>query len=479
MIKRHCLFLLLAGLLWPALPGAAAAQEGLDEQRRSQSHLPIPSSVSNPDEAQLLLAQRLHHAQGMAGLQKLLEDPKFREMAMDIASNPEKYNLGKQVEKLKQDLMDPSKAARPDLDDPAWRDVIGKVLEEGPARNSALTITPEQQSAWRDVLERFPQESRPGLGPGGMSRSPEGMPPQPGSIPPPPPGNAGPQPPGANDRPPTPPGSPPAPDPALDARARFSKQLYDLAERLQKADPALQKSPALSEFMKKLSRYAAPGNRPSSQLPDSAKLLTERLPRLGDYLDLDRLRRDAERWRPESPILPAAPHFPGIRPGGPITLPAAGMPRPGAERVNVSGWPLLLWAVIGLGFGFALWRVLAWQQERTTRTPDSGWRLGPWPVNPAAVTTREDLVRAFDYLALLCLGPVARSWNHLEIAARLGDDAPRSARRASAEERRGAAARLAVLYEQARYAPPAEALPDAELAAARRHLCLLAGVPAA
>ena len=35
------------------------------------------------------------------------------------------------------------------------------------------------------------------------------------------------------------------------------------------------------------------------------------------------------------------------------------------------------------------------------------------------------------------------------------------------------------LYEQARYAPPEEALSDIDLAAARRNLCFLAGVSAA
>jgi hypothetical protein len=85
------------------------------------------------------------------------------------------------------------------------------------------------------------------------------------------------------------------------------------------------------------------------------------------------------------------------------------------------------------------------------------------------VRTRDELVRAFEYLALLRLGPAARHRNHREIAADLGAGGPRSA----------AAERLAGLYEQARYAPPDEVLPDADLAAARADLCLLAGVAAA
>jgi hypothetical protein len=101
---------------------------------------------------------------------------------------------------------------------------------------------------------------------------------------------------------------------------------------------------------------------------------------------------------------------------------------------------------------------------------EGGWRLGPWPVRPEAVGTRDELVRAFEYLALLRLGPAARSRNHREIAGGLGADD---------EARRTAAERLAGLYEQARYAPPDEALPDADLADARAALSLLAGVAAA
>jgi hypothetical protein len=97
-------------------------------------------------------------------------------------------------------------------------------------------------------------------------------------------------------------------------------------------------------------------------------------------------------------------------------------------------------------------------------------RLGPWPVRPESVRTRDELVRAFEYLARLLLGPAACHRNHREIAAGLGE--PDGARRAAAD-------RLAGLYEQARYAPPDEELPDADLAAARADLSFLAGVAAA
>jgi hypothetical protein len=121
--------------------------------------------------------------------------------------------------------------------------------------------------------------------------------------------------------------------------------------------------------------------------------------------------------------------------------------------------------------GVIAWKFFTVQRQAATATTGTGWRLGPWPVNPNEVTTRQDLIRAFEHLSLLLLGPAARVWNHRQIATRLGareDEA--------AAERRRAASHLAVLYEQARYAPPSDPLPEGELAGARRDLCLLAGV---
>ncbi len=97
------------------------------------------------------------------------------------------------------------------------------------------------------------------------------------------------------------------------------------------------------------------------------------------------------------------------------------------------------------------------------------WSPGPWPVRPSQVSTRQDLIRAFEHLAYLLLGPGARSLNHLDVAGRLSRDD---------NGRAGAADRLAHLYEQARYAPPDEVMPLHELTAARGDLAALAGAAA-
>jgi hypothetical protein len=70
-------------------------------------------------------------------------------------------------------------------------------------------------------------------------------------------------------------------------------------------------------------------------------------------------------------------------------------------------------------------------------------------------------VLAFDYLALLKLGPQARSWNHRAVARQWSDRCA-----ACAPD----ALRLADLYERARYTAGTDALPADERDAARRAL---------
>jgi hypothetical protein len=104
---------------------------------------------------------------------------------------------------------------------------------------------------------------------------------------------------------------------------------------------------------------------------------------------------------------------------------------------------------------------------------DGEWRLGTWPVRPDAVSTRQDVIRAFEYLALLCLGPAAAVCHHRQLAERLAEqDSINPSRRQAAEM-------LAWLYEQARYAPADETLSQEQLSDARHALSSLAGVTTA
>ena len=95
-------------------------------------------------------------------------------------------------------------------------------------------------------------------------------------------------------------------------------------------------------------------------------------------------------------------------------------------------------------------------------------------MRPDQVSTRGDLVRAFEHLALLCLGRDARTHHHLDLATRIGQQPSLD------QDRRKEAARdLALLYEQARYTPDDEHLADEDLRRARRELSYLAGETAA
>jgi hypothetical protein len=89
-MNQRLLLTFLAGLL-PLL--AAADAFGDDGSRkRSQSHVQIPSSVGDPDQAQQFFSQRLREAQQFGGLQKMLEDRDLRRLVGDIQRNPENFN---------------------------------------------------------------------------------------------------------------------------------------------------------------------------------------------------------------------------------------------------------------------------------------------------------------------------------------------------------------------------------------------------
>ena len=92
---------------------------------------------------------------------------------------------------------------------------------------------------------------------------------------------------------------------------------------------------------------------------------------------------------------------------------------------------------------------------------------GPWPIDPRNITTREDVVKAFEYVSVLICGPAAKTWTHSTIAEELI---------ALAATHGETAVKLARLYELARYAPLDEPLTRAELLEARRLVCDLAGM---
>jgi hypothetical protein len=145
-----------------------------------------------------------------------------------------------------------------------------------------------------------------------------------------------------------------------------------------------------------------------------------------------------------------------------VPAPSAGTPELGGSS-SAGNWSWLA-ALAGAGLlGLVLWQALkryAGNEDAIARARRS---LGPWPVDPAAVSSREDLIRAFEYLSLLRIGQAARNWNHRHIARELSPPQTELAQE------------IATLYERARYAPGEDALPENTFDQARRGLCALAG----
>ena len=129
------------------------------------------------------------------------------------------------------------------------------------------------------------------------------------------------------------------------------------------------------------------------------------------------------------------------------------------------------WLVILILLALILTAVLWWKWA-VIFSPGAGAARsangpGPWPIDPRAINTREDVVKAFEYLSVLICGPGAKTWTHSTIADELTE---------LAATHGGAALKLARLYELARYAPIDEPLTRAEVLEARRLVCDLAGV---
>src|SRR5262249_35689336 len=75
----------------------------------------------------------------------------------------------------------------------------------------------------------------------------------------------------------------------------------------------------------------------------------------------------------------------------------------------------LLYVAIGALLILAVVRMIRAPQ----RSDEAAEALGPWPVAPDGVESRRQLIRAFDYLAQLRLGPNAKAWHHRAVAGRL------------------------------------------------------------
>jgi hypothetical protein len=130
-----------------------------------------------------------------------------------------------------------------------------------------------------------------------------------------------------------------------------------------------------------------------------------------------------------------------------------------------SYFPLVVLGIIVLGI--LLWVLVKNLREAPATPAFVTDGLGPWPIDPRTINTREDVVKAFEYLSVLICGPSAKMWTHNTIADALAELAATHGETAEM---------LARLYELARYAPLDEPLTRDELMEARELVSGLAGV---
>jgi len=433
MNHRLPICLLSAALLCAVCPPLLAQATG-----PRISHVPIQGGFS-PDIADKYLDQRFQEAKTIVDTQRVLDD---------LTKNPGRYGIQPGDAALLKDKLDQAgNDPRKVLQNRDVQDIIQRVKDK---YQNQPNITDDQRERFQQFVKNLPSP----LPPPGKPNSPNAKPLNPPNTPATDPAKPSAE---SNGKPPEQPAgadpngnpvpgpnapAPPSPPPNLP-----KKEMRDIAEWL--ADSRLADSPAFRRMVMNLDRIHMPEGPGVAAWDRRLERFGDRFANLGSHLpDLS--------W----------PKF-NSSPRGPVRRPN---PLPGPLEVPDRGNQLLFVLMAMGAVALFLWAVLRRRGWVLLRRAENRWQLGPWPVRPEAVRTRDELVRAFEYLALLRFGLAACSQNHREIADHLGQ---------SELHHRAAAERLAGLYEQARYAPPEEALPDADLAAARADLSLLAGVAAA
>jgi hypothetical protein len=122
------------------------------------------------------------------------------------------------------------------------------------------------------------------------------------------------------------------------------------------------------------------------KLPEGWRLPQGWMPRLDNW-SLGRLPVSLPRWRFSPPRL------------GGFNLGFGGGPRfGGGPSLGSSPSDTLFWALVPVLLGLLGWFFYR-QLGRAPGSVESARRLGPWPVDPARIATRAELIQAFEYLA--------------------------------------------------------------------------------
>ncbi len=245
-----------------------------------------------------------------------------------------------------------------------------------------------------------------------------------------------------------------------DPLAKFAAKAMKQAEETSMGD-WLRDSPAwrqaLLDFEGAL-KNPQPASKGSNGWIDQFAVPEEKLLDLGKETarQLRKLPRPRlENWNlnPGFPV-PGAPALPQI--------PSVSFPGTGGRPLPRLGLAIV-WLLFAVLFVFVAWRLLR-RKGKTTEQKNERAGLGPWPIRPEQVSTRTDLVRAFDYLAVWSLGQRVRCANHQAVANEWNEKAPHCA---------GLSGALAQIYEESRYTKGMEELSPAQCDQARQALLQL------
>lgn len=446
MKKRFWLWLLLALLCSPGTATAQNPRTLSPPYKESHRDLPGGLDLSNPQEIMAQRLQELHELHQLQDqVQELLKDDKFRKQIEKISESD--------WQQLRQKMLKGQVLNQ----DPTWT----KLLQQARAGRKLDDRQIDILSRWAEGAAKK-QHSSDSTGTR-IDNAVEPPPTPPSPLPP------------DSDSPP--PSSPtptePAPSSLLDRlqedsmkwlMENFQEMSGDMLQAL--AEMGNQGDTPLAELLRSVPQSDFSGINVSEHplIPAlRTGALSRYLSKAGDFL-----QRQRGVWDKVGSLFPRV----ALR-----SLPNIGSPSvsmrtsPTAES---DGWlpamlSLLMLSVIVL----FVWKSGFGSKGQAGPGTDAEWRLGAWPVPPGAVSSRQDVIRAFEYLALLRFGPAAAACHHRQLAERLAEqDSANPSRRQAAEM-------LAWLYEQARYAPAGETLSQEQLSDARHALCSLAGVTAA
>jgi hypothetical protein len=426
-------------------PRSLLAQADRSAENRNRSHFPIPSTGSKVDPSKFLPEHFQRAAKATAALElyrKVSQDPRsflkepnqetLKRVAESILSGDLKLDPNDPLMRMMMDeLRNPSHA---DLLQSKWKEIQRSMTSGG------IVVPPTQPGD---------QQSKQASG----DSAPPGSPP------------AGGAPSGPSQRQ-SASNQLASPGQATRGESPLSQLTQRLAKSLTAKDGVLRNSPSVQRAIEDFALSSAAGGGLSADSADAGDSLPEMFKRFMP-----------ENWLSEA----ATESFGGL--GSAIlpelnrldfrfTPPSLGSGGAGAADVRVGDMPgaeaTLLWFLAAFVVALTAWSVYQRTVPRRSNTVARPETLGPWPVAPESVGSPTDLIHAFEYLSLLKLGTKSRTWNHRTIARELGGKEASSQRMAR---------HLALLYEQARYAPRAAELSAAALDVAQHELVSLASAP--